>query len=275
VADTGNDRVCVFTPDGQFLFEFGGTGVLKPDGGAPANWRPGRFNFPAGVAVDERGEVYVADTHNNQIQVFAPDGSFRRAFPDAARTVGRGSSGAGGGIAVTSIAVRNGIVAATDSYQVFIFDATGRLLHQFGKPGRGDGDLDHPGGVAIGDDGTIYVSDSNHARLTAFDPDGRVLWNLGSIPADLKDATRRTFSLPRGIAIAGDRLIVADTFGFQLVTVSSTGEVLRRLGTRGVDPATFNFPNDVDCSGEFVLVCDRGNNRVQVVRIEGSSDEHR
>lgn len=268
VADTGNDRVCVFSPEGRFLFEFGGRGVLKPGPGSPVTWRPGRFNFPAGIAVDEHGSVFVADTQNNQIQAFAPDGTFLRAFPPADARVGRGSSGVGGGIAVTSIAVRNGIVVATDTYQVFTFDTNGRLLSQFGKPGREKGDLDHPNGVAIGNDSTIYVSDSNHARLTAFTPNGRVLWNAGVIPADLTDARPRAFDHPRGLAVLGSNLVVADTFGFRLVRVSKEGKVLQRVGSRGSLPGQLDFPSDVDASGESILVCDRGNNRVQVVRIE-------
>src|SRR5436190_4582882 len=44
VADTFNNRIQKFTPEGAFLTEWGSAG----DG-------PGQFNYPSGVAVDNRG----------------------------------------------------------------------------------------------------------------------------------------------------------------------------------------------------------------------------
>lgn len=41
------------------------------------------FSFPylnRGVAVDDQGYICVADSGNNRIQIFHPDGSFLRAF---------------------------------------------------------------------------------------------------------------------------------------------------------------------------------------------------
>ena len=32
----------------------------------------GEFDYPVGVTVDGLGNVYVVDTHNDRIQVFAP-----------------------------------------------------------------------------------------------------------------------------------------------------------------------------------------------------------
>ncbi|NLX49483.1 MAG: hypothetical protein GXY82_06365 [Methanospirillum sp.] len=38
----------------------------------------GEFNYPSGIAVDGAGNVYVADTDNNRIQVFDAEGTFLR-----------------------------------------------------------------------------------------------------------------------------------------------------------------------------------------------------
>ena len=58
VSEDGNDRVSVFTSDGQFLTSVGrrGTG-------------PGEFISPYGLAVDN-GVVYVCDFINNRVQIF-------------------------------------------------------------------------------------------------------------------------------------------------------------------------------------------------------------
>ncbi len=271
VADTGNNRVCVFDSGGSFMFEFGTFGPVKPRRGVRGPWRPGMLNYPVGIDVDSDGTVYVADFRNDQIQAFSSDGEPLRAFPDPRKPTGRGSSGqAGQGIAVTDVAVRSGKVYATDTYQVLVFDLEGKLLLQFGKPGSGPGDLDHPNGVTADDDGSIYVSDSNHARVTAFGPDGAWRWNLGAIPGGSAEASGSRLSLPRGLTKTDDgSIIVVDAFGFDLVRISADGRLLGRYGERGVQPGQLNFPNDVDDSGSRLLVADKENNRVQVVRLVG------
>jgi len=61
VADSDNNRVQKFTPEGKFVTEWGEFG----DG-------PGQLNVPLGIAVDASGNVYVSDSHNHRIQKFAP-----------------------------------------------------------------------------------------------------------------------------------------------------------------------------------------------------------
>lgn len=269
VTDTGNNRVCVFDRNGGFLRSWGGFGVAKPAPGGVYSWKPGRLNFPDGIAVGDDGSVYVADFYNDCIEVFDSTGSWIRRFPDPMKPVGKGSSGHDGrGIAVTDVAVVGGKVYATDTYQVFVFDTSGKLLEQFGKPGSGPGDLDHPNGVTASADGDIYVSDSNHARVTAFTPAGTAKWNVGRIPAGINDTSTAPLQLPRGLAqLPNGDLVVVDTLAFDLVTISPQGKVLSSYGQRGVAPGEFNFPNDVSVLGSTLAVSDKENNRVQVLKL--------
>ena len=273
VADTGNNRVCVFDHRGKFLFEFGSFGVAKPLPGAKNTWTLGKLNYPIGIRADSQdGTVYVADFHNDQVQAFSSDGKPLRAFPDAHKKVGKGSSGADGqGIAVTAVAVKAGKVYATDQYQTFQFDIDGKLLAQWGKPGTAPGDMDHPNGIAVADDGTVYVSDSNHARVTAYAKDGKVKWTFGAVPARQgSQESSPPLQLPRGATLTPDgRIIVADAFGFELVSLSQQGKLNRRYGERGTEPGQFNFPNDVDSSGDRIVVADKENGRVQVLQLVG------
>lgn len=83
VADWRNDRIQSFTADGEWLASFGrpGTGgdtsIVRVNGGIRKTIRPvGEFNRPAGVCVDNDGDIYVADWLNNRVQVLTPDGKF-------------------------------------------------------------------------------------------------------------------------------------------------------------------------------------------------------
>ena len=59
VVDRGNHRIQVFSPDGLFLEKFGSGGSGD-----------GQFFFPFGVAIHDNGQLVVADTTNNRLQVF-------------------------------------------------------------------------------------------------------------------------------------------------------------------------------------------------------------
>lgn len=269
VADTGNNRICVFNRRGRFLFEFGGHGVAKPAPGVDATWDEGELNFPMGLDVDEQGNVYVADFRNDSISVFTAEGEFVRRFPDPYVPAGRGSSGQDGtGIAVTDVAVRDGKVYATDSYQVLVFTTQGELVTQFGKPGLGPGDLDRPNGIDVGEHGTIFVSDSNHNRVTAFTADGEPVWNVGEPITQVAGQAEYVFGLPRGITLTSEgTLLVADSFEFELVEIELDGTLGESYGDRGVEPAQFNFPNGIDEFEGRIVVADKENDRVQVLEL--------
>ncbi|MDP2299459.1 MAG: SMP-30/gluconolactonase/LRE family protein, partial [Actinomycetota bacterium] len=149
------------------------------------------------------------------------------------------------------------------------FDRQGEFVAQWGKPGAGAGDVDRPNGIAVSDDGaTVYVSDSNHNRVTAFTSEGEVLWQVGTISGGVTDKEEREIELPRGLTVMPDgSILVADAFGFDLVRISAEGEVISRYGERGVQPGQLNFANDVEVLRGFVVIADKGAGRVQFVRL--------
>jgi tripartite motif-containing protein 71 len=265
VSDTENNRVAVFSSGGRFLFDFGGFGLTKPLPGYEATWEEGLMNSPLGMEVDDNGDVYVADFRNDQIQVFDSQGEFLRRFPDPTQVVGRGASGQDGtGIAVTDVGLWGDLVYALDSYQVVVFTKDGEFVRQFGRPGTGPGELDRPNGIAVMPDSTVLVADSNNGRIQAFTLDGVFMWQTGTL-----GGTEYEFGLPRGVATLGDGTIaVVDAFEFAVVLLEPDGAVIGDYGSRGVAPAQLNFPNGLDAEGDLLLVADKENDRVQVLRVE-------
>lgn len=270
VTDSGNSRVCVFDSQGRFIRSFGTFGVAKPAPGSESSYQAGSLNYPVGIDTDDDGNVYVASFRNDSIEVFDADGVPLRRFPDPNVPTGLGSSGYGGrGIAVTDVAVYGDRVYATDTYQIFVFSTEGELLDQWGMPGTKPEDLDHPNGIAVSDDGkTIYVSDSNHSRVTAFTPEGDVQWQVGEISAGIDSTEEGQLELPRGLTVLpDDSILVTDAFAFTLVHISRDGEVLDDFGERGVSAGQMNFANDVEAFRGFIAIADKENGRLQVVRL--------
>ncbi len=59
VSEDGNDRISVFTSEGQFISTFGRGGS-----------GPGEIIHPNGLAVNKDGILYVCDWDNNRVQCF-------------------------------------------------------------------------------------------------------------------------------------------------------------------------------------------------------------
>ena len=75
VADSYNNRIQKFSPDGKFETKWGGflgTG-LKGDSS-------GSFNVATAIEVDALGQVFVADYYYHRIQILTDEGNFLVEF---------------------------------------------------------------------------------------------------------------------------------------------------------------------------------------------------
>lgn len=219
----------------------------------------GVLRFPQTIAIGPDGAVYVGDQSSSVVQVFSPDGAFLRE-------VGRAGTRPGELTAVGAVAVAadNTLLVADGSNRIDRFDAAGTLLGSFGRTGNevgefhfgaGGGNDSPAGGGLVTAGNLLFVSDSQNDRLQRFTLDGG---------AGAEIAPPGLLSNPRGLAVRGQRLLVADDHNHRLVVMDFGGRVIRTVGGgRGAAGNQFSFPFGVaiDPQGR-VFVADDINQRV-------------
>jgi DNA-binding beta-propeller fold protein YncE len=197
VTDQRNGLIRHLSATGVFL------GVLT--GGPPGTYPSvaGRFANPAGVAVDVRGHVLVADTEHNRIQKFSRDGRLLASWS-------RPRSGEMGFREPHAVAVGpEGAVYVTDTgnHRIVKLSSDGELLAAWRGGGVEGSGFGRPSGIAIDVRGHVFVSDAESDRIQEFTPDGLPLksWGrAGTGPGEL--------SGPTGITVdCRGNLLVADT----------------------------------------------------------------
>jgi DNA-binding beta-propeller fold protein YncE len=169
VSDHDNHRVQKFTRDGELLAVWGRNG-----GDGSSGSGPGEFWEPRGLAIDARGNVYVAEKLNHRVQKLAPDGRFLGSWgKDGGAGGGERAIGSGDGefnlpydVAIDS----RGRVYVTDTSntRVQVFDTTGRFIAKWGGPGSGPGQFFDPYGVGVDCRDNVYVTEDGNDRVQRF-----------------------------------------------------------------------------------------------------------
>ncbi|HEV2773952.1 MAG TPA: NHL repeat-containing protein [Solirubrobacteraceae bacterium] len=239
----------------------GATGACPYTAGSQIGQRGGGvLRFPQTVAIGPDGSVYVGDQSSSVIQVFTPEGRFVREVGLAGLRPGEFTS-----VGAVAVAGDNTLFVASSGHsRIDRFSPDGTLIHSFGKRGTNVGEFnfgpgggnDAPagGGLAIAGN-LLFVSDSQNDRVQRFNLDGSGAAEI--VPPGL-------LANPRGLAVRGQRLIVADDHHHRLVVMDFGGRVIRTVGSgQGAGKNQFSFPFGVavDPQGR-VFVADDINQRI-------------
>ena len=253
-----------------------GTGVLA------------QFNNPAGISVDESGNVYIADPGNHCIRKITPSG-------EVSTLAGNGSTGFIDGTGNESRFASPNDVAVDASGNIFVADrdnncirkitATGEVSTFAGNKTAGfvDGESDvaqfnEPYSVTINALDILYVADFKNHRIRKITPAGKVSTLAGSGESGFGDGTGilATFNNPYNVAVdASNNVYVVDEGNNRIRKITSSGVVTTIAGsTRGFanginENALFNRPCGiaVDASGNL-YVTDIDNQRIRKIVLE-------
>jgi peptidylamidoglycolate lyase len=153
----GNSRIVRYSPEGEFLDEWGAKGTA-----------PGQFDVPHGLALDAQGRVYVADRGNARLQIFDGTGKFLAEWKGA--QLGRPWAvriGTDGSVYVVDGGDQP--VLFPDRARILKFDASGNLLAWFGSYGQEPGQFTWPHAIALAPNDALYVGEvSTGMRVQKF-----------------------------------------------------------------------------------------------------------
>jgi len=200
VADSPNDKIKIYNGDGTYFNSFGSYGQGNEE-----------FNYPTFVAISPfNGDIFVADHWNHRVQVFDANFVYKT-------TLGvTGESGSDD----SHFAYPTGI-AIDESGSIFIGDIDNQRVQKcslngfgyicetlIGEPGINDGEFGHisPRGIALDDEGRVYVADDWNGRVQVFDANGAFLTSV-------EGRRDKPFSTVEGIAVnKSGEIFIADLF---------------------------------------------------------------
>jgi uncharacterized protein (TIGR03437 family) len=290
VADTGTNRIRQVSPSGT-IATIAGTGLALPGGEAtPASTTP--LFTPAGVAVDQFGNLLIAETDANRIRQVAADGRIRTV-------VGTGTAGLGADAmppTLTQLRVPRGVcldrqgnlyVADTGNHRVLLVPLAGVVTTAAGNgaPGAaGDGgpaqfaQLNQPTACAVDSAGNLYIADTYNHRIRKVDADGAISTVAGVGVAGNSGnegpAKAAHLNAPRGVAVDDNGNIYISDSGNHAIRQVTPDGVIHAIAGMGIPgfagdggpalSASMDTPGGIllDGSGDL-YVADTNNNRVR------------
>ena len=160
-------------------------------------------------------------------------------------------------------------VADSGNHRILHISTNGEILHSWGTfadqaameaPG---GTFNEPWGIAVSQDGTVYVTDTWNHRVQKFTGDGQFLEMWGYFGQDINT---NSFWGPRGIAVDDlNRIYVADTGNKRISIFLPDGQLVAQFGTPGMGTGQLDEPVGIAVAPNGnVYIADTWNRRVQV-----------
>jgi serine/threonine-protein kinase len=221
--------------------------------GGPA--QKARYSCPAGVAVDDRGDIYVSDHGNNRVRMIDPSGIVTTVAGSGPAGVNQGDYAGDGGPATDARLSEPVGVAVGGDGSLYIADRDNAAVRVVAPNGiirtvagtsvsgySGDGGpgtqakLSDPENIVVDRRGRVFFTDQINERIRMIDLDGTITTVAGTGDAgddgDGGPATDAMLDEPYGLAIdpAGN-LYVADSSGARVQRIARDGVITTVAGT--------------------------------------------
>jgi DNA-binding beta-propeller fold protein YncE len=181
----------------------------------------GQLMWPAAIAIDADGKVYISDEALHRISIFDAQGRFLAKWGVQGNAAGMFNRPAGLAFDLEHhLLVVDGL-----NYRIQRYTADGRFLEQWGRQGQGPREFNLPWGIAVDRAGDVYVADWRNDRLQKFDAQGKWLASYGT-----SGRGDGEFSRPAGVAVDAEGLIYVSDWGNERVQIlSPDGRFLAKL----------------------------------------------
>ncbi|UCC97990.1 MAG: 6-bladed beta-propeller, partial [Phycisphaerales bacterium] len=240
IADGWNQCIQKFTSDGKLLLKWGSWGEGD-----------GQFRSPLSIALDKVGDVYVLD--RSSVQKFTSEGKFLARWT-IDLTAGQ-----------ITVDVQGNVYVPDLRGKVAKFDPNWDLVEEWGIAG-GEGQFMEPQGIAVDDNGNMYVTETQRNRVQKFDSRGKFLSSWSYPPGvggtNFWDAIARAITTDT----SGDVYVLA----YSVQKFSANGKLLAKWGEEGKGDGQFHGADSIATDGfGNIYVADTLNHRVQKLTAQG------
>jgi len=243
----------------ETLYAFGQTGRGRSE-----------FIYPRAIDIAPDGSLFIVDK-TGRIQRLTREGDFLNVINMPLIEAGKPTG-------LTIAPNGNLYVADTHYHRVVIFSGDLKLIDEFGRLGQDEGCFIYPTDVAFSTDGRIFVSEyGGNDRISVFNGQGDFQYCFGTPGSGPGQLAR-----PAALCIdpSRRRLYVADACNHRIAIYNLDGELLGYIGSAGRAAGQLRYPYDLALlsevhsgtpSGGTLVVCEYGNNRLQLFSPDGRS----
>ena len=230
ISQMGNHVVSEVQDEVLFAFAGIGIGQFGGDGGRALD---ANLRSPTGLAVDQRGNIYISDTDNHRIRKVDSNGIIATVVgsgdPDQGAFFGDGGTGTLARLnrpSAIAIDQRGNIyIADTDNHRIRLLDSNGIIttIAGTGQNGfAGDGgagtqaQLSSPQGIAVDGRGYLFISDTDNHRIRLLDLNSGLIQTVagtgsGQLDGEEGGALSVSLNAPHGLALSPTgTLLIAD-----------------------------------------------------------------
>lgn len=202
--------------------------AINEQGKVLREWGKDLYQIPHSIRIDPAGNIWTVDASSSRIIKYSPQGDKLLDFVVGEQPQTKSQFNGTADIAFTP----DGHLFIADGYgnaRILEYDAQGKRLRQWGKPGQGPGEFNLPHGIAIDDKQVIYVADRENGRIQRFSREGKYLSEISGLG--------KTFSL----AFKNNALWIGSqprnepngAPGWIMKLAPATGKVLGRIDSPG------------------------------------------